>query len=74
MQNTIFTIQIVKFNFYTIIVKKEGWEVNPAFFSFPGAGNGSGLLYIADPMVSLWWPDVRYLCSSGIAFAVMDEG
>lgn len=38
MQNTIFTIQIVKFNFYTIIVKKEGWEVNPVFFSSPGEG------------------------------------
>lgn len=38
MQNTIFTIQIVKFNFLYHHSKKEGWEVNPVFFSSPGEG------------------------------------
>lgn len=77
MQNTIFTTQIVKFIFYFIIAKRR-LEANPAFFSSPVRGDGSGLLYITDQWgfqvkVTIDKQDAPWMCSCGIAYAVMNE-
>ena len=52
--------------------------MNSAFFSSPGAGDGSSLLYITDQWgfqvkVTTDKQDAPWMCSRGIAYAVMDK-